>query len=120
MVPGMWQLTLMSPWGQSYYGSCQTTVSGQNVVLVVDVSGQALLWDGLRHFFQERSVFRGAVTGTGLFATCGELVRMVDGMVVPVPGLPVRLTAAVGDYGRSLNGTVVNMLGETAGVFARL
>jgi hypothetical protein len=120
LMPGMWQLTIVSSWGQSFYGTCQVTTGGPNVMLVVDVSGQALLWDGLVHFFQERSIFRGTLSGINLFAICGELVRMVDGMVVPVPGLPARLNAVVGDNGRSISGTVVNSLGETARVVIRI
>jgi hypothetical protein len=120
LMPGMWQLTLISSWGQSFYGTCQVTTSGPNVMLVADVSGQALLWDGLVHFFQERSIFRGTLSGINLFAICGELVRMVDGMVVPVPGLPVRLNAVVGNNGRAISGTVVNSLGETTRVLIKI
>jgi len=120
LMPGMWQLTIVSSWGQSFHGACQVTTSGPNVMLVADVSGQALLWDGLVHFFQERSIFRGTLSGINLFAICGELVRMVDGMVVPVPGLPARLNAVVGNNGRSISGTVVNSLGETARVLIKI
>jgi hypothetical protein len=35
-------------------------------------------------------------------------------------GLPVRLNAVVGDNGRSISGTVVNGLGETARVLLRI
>jgi hypothetical protein len=120
LMPGTWQLRLVSMWGQNFYGTCQITVNGPNAVLIVDVSGQVMLWDGLLHYFQERSIFRGSVTGTNLFATCGELVRMVDGMVVPVPGLPVRFNAVVADMGRSVTGTVVNSLGESSQVFLKI
>jgi len=117
MMPGVWQLRLVAGWGQTYYGTCQVTVSGFNVMMVVDVSGQVMLWDGLLHYFQDRSIFRGGVSGNNLFATCSEVVRMVDGMVVPVPGLPARLNALIAGNGRSLSGTVVNALGESSQVF---
>lgn len=120
LMPGLWQLTVVSAWGQSFYGTCQVTAAGPNMMLVADISGQALLWDGLLHFFQERSIFRGSLSGINLFATCGELVRMVDGMVVPVPGLPARLNAVIGDNGRSITGTVVNALGESTRIMLRI
>ena len=120
VVPGLWQLTVVSSWGQSFYGTCQVNVGGNSIMLVADFSGNALLWDGLMHFFQERSIFRGTVTGPNLIATCGELVRMVDGMVVPVAGLPMRLNAVLGDFGHSIGGTVVNMLGESARFFLKI
>jgi len=120
LMPGMWQLTLVSPWGQTFHGTCQVNVNGANVMLVAEVSGHALLWDGLMHFFQERSIFRGALAGTDLIATCGEAVRMVDGMAVPVPGLPIRFNAAVGNDGRSISGMVVNSMGEAARVFLKI
>ena len=51
--------------------------------------------------------------GVNVVAACIEAMRMVDGMAVPVPGLPIRLNAVLGDNGHSINGTVVNSLGET-------
>jgi tetratricopeptide (TPR) repeat protein len=117
LIPGAWQLKLVTIWGQSYFGSCQVTIAGPNVMLVADVAGQIVLWDGLLHYFQERSIFRGTLAGTNLVATCGELVRMVDGMAVPVPGLPMRMNATIGNQGRSLAGSVINTLGESTQVF---
>jgi len=54
--------------------------------------------------------------GSSIVAQCNQIVRMMDGMVVPVPGLPIRFTATVAPGGRAIQGVVVNALGESASV----
>jgi hypothetical protein len=89
---------------------------GQQVQMLANASCYRVLWDGLSHFFQEQSLFVGILNGSSIVAQCNQIVRMMDGMVVPVPGLPVRFTATVAPGGRAIQGVVVNTLGESANV----
>jgi tetratricopeptide (TPR) repeat protein len=116
LVPGLWRLALVDPFGQRADGTCQVIVSGQQIQMLANVSCYRVLWDGLSHFFQEQSLFVGGLNGSSIVAQCSQVVRMMDGMVVPVPGLPQRFTANVSPGGRAIQGVVINALGESANV----
>jgi tetratricopeptide (TPR) repeat protein len=116
MVPGLWRLLLVDSYGQRADGTCQVALSGQQIQLLANVSCYRVLWDGLSHFIQEQSLFVGVLNGSSIVAHCNQVVRMVDGMVVPVPGLPFRFTAAAAPGGRALQGVVVSALGESTNV----
>jgi hypothetical protein len=120
MVPGLWRLLLVDPFGQRAEGTCQVALSGQQVQMLANASCYRVLGDGLSHFIQEQSLFVGVLNGSSIVAQCNQIVRTVDGMVVPVPGLPFRFTATVAPGGRAIQGVVVNALGEGANVHMQI
>jgi hypothetical protein len=96
----------------------QITNQGDNKLLMTATSSYTVPGaDRKMHFFKEKFLFSGTLSGQNVVAQCNNGTVLMDGKQVPPQGLPFQLYLAVAPDYRSMQGQLANVMGVTAPIY---
>lgn len=113
LATGNWACVVAQQNGANLQGAAQVAMQGNNVQIVSVLSYQVAGADGRAHQAHERNAFVGTITGRQLIAQCRQAVWTLDGQPVQPQGLPYTLSLVVAANGRTAQGNVTNVTGNS-------
>lgn len=116
MAQGEWACTVTQANGTSVQGTATVSVKGQQVQLVWVAQYSLTGPDGASHQAREQNSFQGAVAGQVVTLVCRQAAWTLDGVSMRPQGLPLTLRVQLTADGRSAQGAVSNVMGQSAQV----
>jgi eukaryotic-like serine/threonine-protein kinase len=120
VVAGQWEYSITLQNGQVVIGQLAIDATkGDQFKMIATASYRMRGQDGLFHQLREKNYFAGTFRGQNLMARCDKADFTIDGRQTPVPGLPLQVSLFLNADGRTMQGHVVNSLGNSAPLYVR-
>ncbi len=116
MAQGEWACTVTQANGTSVQGAAAVTVKGPQVQLVWVAQYSLTGPDDRSHQAHEQNSFQGAIAGQVVTLICRQAIWTLDGVNMRPQGLPMTLRVQLAADGRSAQGAVTNVMGQSAQV----